>query len=280
MLSVTDWKPSETTFRWPTKANPQRKFAFINKSMNESKKIELQLTNSEKPSEYLWMPFNLSEPMIPTGNGENERLTMEVAITDPSIGAKFLAMDEACMAFAGRESTNCFGKEVDKAVIQDRFTSPYRPTDVEGKSSLLRLKLSADRVNILRLVDVDEATGKVRCKRGSVGLLTRGCHIAPKVEVPPLWFITGGAFGYSLQVTDVIVDTSSSLNGGSTTHPFLMKEGFELEVLPDDDEDVKGANIPTTADEPPLKRCNVMQGIDASLETDSESVIVNPSAYL
>ena len=63
MTSIKTGSP-ETTFRRPTKSNGTRKFVFINKNDKENK-IELQLANPEKSSEYLWQPFDVSQPMNP-----------------------------------------------------------------------------------------------------------------------------------------------------------------------------------------------------------------------
>lgn len=296
-FSIADWKPDEATFRWPTKTtNSNRKFVFINKSATENR-IEMQLANPETAPEYLRMPFNLSQPLNPTG--DNDRLTAEVAITDPVVASMFTAMDDVCIEFAVRESFKCFGKEISREAVKDRFTSPYRPTGEAGKANLLRLKLSADRVNVLRFVDFDKDTGKVRCKKGSVDLLTRGCRIAPNVEVTPLWFGAGDKqFGYSIQISDVIVDTTSSGGSGSKTAPFLMKDGMVLEIMPDDDDDTP-TKPPTRRggqdDEPSPKRmkpvgtdanitsgtdANITSGIDASLEVAATNATVNPDAYL
>lgn len=270
MTSIKDWKPQETTFRWPTKSNGTRKFVFINKNDKENK-IELQLANPEKSSEYLWQPFDVSQPMNPTG--ENDRLTVEVAVDD-SVVEQFQTFDQACIDFATRESVKCFGKEISADAVKDRFTSPCRPSTGAGKSNLLRCKISADRVNVLRYVEFDEEQGKLRCKRGDLGLLTRGCHVAPKVDIMSLWFMAGDKqFGYSLQISDIIVDSSAGGDVASKP-PFVMKEGIKLEVISDDDE---APSQPKTAEEPPAKRPATMAagGIDASLEGT-----VNPNAYL
>ena len=300
MIAMADWNPKEVTFRINTNSqNKSRKHVYINKSSTENK-LEIQLVSSEKASEYLRMPFPYSLPMNPTG-GENERLSMEVAITDAAMGEKFKTMDQACIEFASANAVWCFGKELGPEAVKDRFTSPYKHIEEAGKNNLLRLKFSADKVKVWQFVGCDEATGRVSVRKGSVDLLERGCHISPKVEVNQLWFGAGEkAFGYSLQISDVIVDTADGAGGGGGNDkklPFLMKEGFTLEVIPDEESTTAGAGagagagdslaIGTAAkrptamagiDEAPAKRPNVMAGIDASLE--GTTVTIDPNAYL
>ena len=208
------WDPSETAFHWDN----DRKFAHIFDKSAKEKKIEIWLAEPEKAPGYLWMPFELYSLM--------NRSQMEVAVSDPRMGALFEALDEACVDFATRDSVKCFGKEMNADAVRDRFVRPYRPLTEMGRSNLLRL--SADRVNVFRFLDFNEETGKLRLGKGSVGLLTRGCRVAPRVEVNPLWFVDGDKqlFGYSLQVSDIIVDTSSSK--GESKMPFIMKEGIKL----------------------------------------------------
>ena len=285
IITPSDWNPAEATFRFPTKPSAtNRKFIFINKSSTENK-TEIQLADPKKKENYLWMPFNISDPMSSTGGGEsnNERLTAEVAVTDPVLAAKLKKMDEVILKFIHENASHAkvFNKALSEETIADRYTPPFRTTEEEGKSNLLRLKISTNRIEVYRLIEYDEKEDKLRVKRMSkesgIALLTRGCRIAPEVEIGTIWFAAGDKqFGYSVQISKVIVDDSSSTGGSSGSKPmFLMEGNTQLEIVSSSDDDEREAPDKKPSDEPRDACIDFSSGEDVGLEPK-----VKAAAYL
>merc|ERR1711965_145380 len=232
VMSMNEWNPENTDFNFKTMKmhdGQQRKMVYVNQSAQAKENVVLQLGT---PTEMCWMPFDPSLPPEGSAAGPGgKRYTIEAAITSSvchtTIAEKIKAFDQVVIDYASdpKMTKTLFGKELDRSIVADRFQSPYRMATEEGRSNLLRLKLTEDKVAVHRVISKDN--GKLVTAESDVSILSKGCNIMPVVQVAPIWFINSG-FGYSLQVTKILVD-NTALNKNANSE-FIMDENFTLEV--------------------------------------------------
>lgn len=275
-MQITEFSPSAVDFNF-FKATDNKKRVYINKGKGIREGVQLQLCEA-LPESMMRAPFGISEPM--QGAVDNGRFSMEVAVDCEATGNKFKEMDDVCIKYAHAESTKCFGKQLELNTIRDRFVSPFREFACDGKSNLLRLKIS-DKCQVLCMHTYDAETKSMKARPGDKSSIQRGSMLVPSVELSPLWFVSGDKqFGYSLHITNVIVDETNSAGGGSRPKnmgaaAFILAEGFNITV---DEAPEQPASRKRTADQAGLDGNNTSLDIDGALEADS--MAVDPNAYL
>lgn len=278
-IQLTEFIPSAVEFNF-FKAADNKKRVYINKGKGLRESVQLQLCKA-LPESMIRAPFGISEPM--PGAVENGRSSLEVAINCEVIRDKFKEMDEMCIKYAHAESLKCFGKQLELGTIRDRFVSPFREIAGDGKSNLLRLKLS-DQCQVLAMHTYEAETKSMKVRRGGKSNIQRGSMLVPSVEVSPLWFVSGDKqFGYSLHLTSMIVDETNPVGGNRPKNmgaaAFILAEGFSITV--DEATEVTteaNDSRKRTADQAGLDGGNPPLDIDGALEADNEAV--NPNAYL
>ena len=240
-----------------------QKKVYINKDSSRAP-VRLQLCDGT-PNAMLRAPFGISEPYGANDNAaanatDTGRRSMEVAIIDPVLKAKLRELDQRCKDYAVQESMTLFGKTLDRVLVEDRFCSPFREFSEEGKSDLLRLKLPED-CEILCMDTYNKDTKQMSCKRGNRGAIRSGSRLLPSVEISPIWFVARDSqFGYSLTVTNVIVNASDTGNQHvKGKEAFVLAEGVSM-VISDD------ARPPTPT--APGGTAAVLDGIDFTDATD------------
>lgn len=224
--AVSCFEPDKVDFNFKL-GDGNKKRVYVNKSASVRQGIKLQLCDLE-PSAMLRTPFGISEPM-PGAVSDPNRLTVEVAVDNPELGEKLRVLDEKCIQYAHNESVKCFGKQLEIGNIRDRFTSPYREIEGEGRSNLLRVKIPVETCELLLMSDYDEKEKRVSCTKCKTGVIKSGSRIVPVVDVSALWFVSGGnQFGYSMVATNILVDQNSSNSSNSGNASFVMTNGASL----------------------------------------------------
>ena len=260
-IPVSQLNVNDVSFNF-FKSPDNKKRVYINKNKNCKESISFQLCETNR-SKMLRAPFGVSEPM--QGAADSSRLSIEVAVDCPEIANKLKELNDRCIQYAHAESVKCFGKQLELSTIRDRFVSPYREVDVEGRSNLLRLKIS-DSTDVYNMSSFDDSGMKL--KRSNKSCIQRGSTMVPSVDLSSLWFVSGDKqFGYSLHMKSVIVNNEFATGGNrpqnTGVQSFIVEDGFTI-----------------TVDEPsPSKKRSAEE---AGLEIDGilEDASIDPQAYL
>lgn len=224
--SVSCFEPDNVDFNFKM-GDGNKKRVYVNKSSTMRQGIKLQLCDID-PATMLRTPFGISEPM-PGAVSDPNRRTVEVAVDSPELGEKLRVLDEKCIQYAHRESVKCFGKQLEIGNIRDRFTSPYREVEGEGRSNLLRVKIPVETCELLSISEYNEEQRHISCMKCDTDAIKPGSRIVPVVDVSALWFVSGGnQFGYSMVATNILVDKNMSASGNSSNQPFIMANGNSL----------------------------------------------------
>lgn len=231
--TMHDFRPDEVDFNFKQGDNNQKR-VYINRNENVKQTVKLQLCALD-PSAMMRAPFGVSEPM-PGAVSDPSRQTVELAVEDPIVAEKLKALNEKCIQYAVRESVKCFGKSLSEDSVRDRFTSPFREVEAEGRSDLLRMKIPVDTCQLLAMNEYNTEAKDIKCEKSTTSIIRSGSRVVPVVDISALWFVSGGnQFGYSMVATNLIVDNTgepgSSGGGGSA---FVMQDGVSL-VIEDDE---------------------------------------------
>jgi hypothetical protein len=240
-LSVSDFDPNHITFNFfKSKDNSQKKI-YLNYG-NTRDAVRIQLCSSD-PGNMLRTPFGISEPMA--GAADNGRKSMEVAIDDNELGSKLRTLETNLKKYMLEHSAAIFGRELSIELIEEKFCSPFREFEEAGKSNLLRTKIP-ESCEILAMHEVDTETKRVKVHAGSQSDVTRNGRCVPSVEISAVWFVARDSqAGYSLTVTNLIVDTSKQNRQGSQgVKAFIMPPGWEMSM---EDTDSLPTNVPDTS---------------------------------
>lgn len=241
------------------KTNDNKKRVYINKGKHTRGGVKLQLCALE-PNSMVRAPFGISEPM--QGVPENGRLSMELAINSQVTSDKFKELDEKCIKYLHKESVKCFGKQLDINTIRDRFISPLRPATDEGRSDLLRLKIS-DKCEVFCMYKYDNDNKEMKLREGSQNKIRRGSVMTPMVELSPMWFISGDKqIGYSLHAYSVILDEVNmpeAQNHKMGADAFIVANGVKLVVT-----DEKETSVAECEKEPSVAECEKGESQDST----------------
>lgn len=226
--AVSCFEPDNVDFNFKM-GDGNKKRVYVNKSASVRQGIKLQLCDLE-PSAMLRTLFGISDPM-PGSVADPNRHTVDVAMDNVELGKKIRVLDEKCIQYAHKDSVKCFGKQLDIGKIRDRFTSPYREVEGEGRSNLLRVKIPVETCELLLMSDYDEKEKQISCTKCNTDAIRAGSRVVPVVDVSALWFVSGGnQFGYSMVATNILVDQNSSNSGNSGNQPFVMTNGASLSI--------------------------------------------------
>lgn len=273
-MQLTEFTPTNVEFNF-FKATDGKKRVYINKGKGIREGVQVQLCEA-LPECMVRAPFGISTPL--QGVVDNGRASLEIAVDCEAMGNKFKEMDEMCIKYAHAESVRCFGKQLEVSTIRDRFVSPFREVEGDGKSNLLRLKIS-DQSQILCMHTYDAETKNMKVRRADKSIIQRGSMLVPSVELSSLWFVSGDKqFGYSLHITNMIVDGVNSFTDNRPKNmgaaAFILAEGFSITV---DEAPEPVASRKRTADQAGLDD-NSSLDIDSVLEAGGSAT--DPSAYL
>lgn len=268
------------------KGKDNKKSVYINQSAASRRPVSVQLCGV-KPTEMLRAPFGINEPM--PGTPSTGRDSMELAVPqteDDGLRTFFKAMDERCIKFLCENGMAFFGKPKDDAIVRDGFTSPFRDVETAGRSNLLRVKVPPeDQCDILVMHEYDEATSKMRCKRGKKDSIHKDSRLMAIVDVSAMWSVARDAqYGYSLTCRKIIVDGTKA-NMMEHERQVIVPDGWEIEVEEGPADDVDAAadleDIEIAENSKPKEEDAVKQTNENVAEEDVSGLLDNnPESYL
>lgn len=225
-LSVSDFDPELCTFNFfRSKDNTQKKI-YINYG-NTRDSVKIQLCESS-PDKMLRTPFGVSEPY--QGGTDNGRKSMEVALEDSELGTKLRRLETRLKEYMLEKTQEIFGKKLSMEVIENNFCSPFREVEQSGKSDLLRTKLP-ESCEILAMHEHDPETQSMKVHKGTPSDIVRNGRCIPSVELTTVWFVARDAqVGYSLTVTNLVVDASKKHGSSQGVSAFIMPPGWQMSI--------------------------------------------------
>lgn len=275
-LAISDFNPSEVEFNlFKPKTEGQkgaRKSIYVNKAKGVREEVCLQFGETTAEG-LLRAPFGISQPYkSEPGAAPPSSLNMELVVTDPVIKEKIEGLVGAAIDYMEENSMTVFGKVLSRATIEDRTTSPFKESTVEGKNHLLRVQVT-DRSEYFCMHGVDDETKKLKCYKGTSADVQKNSRVAVCVSVNPICFIQQDKQIYlTMKASSVIVDvTTNKRRGESSPADFILPAGFEMTIddAPAPDKKRKAENEPD--EEPEPKRQDFADVIENAL---------NPEAYL
>ena len=117
-IAIENFDVSALEFNF-SKSADNKKRVFVNKRPGCRERIRLQLCESH-PDKMVRAPFGISEPMQ-GAVVDSSRQSIEVSVNCPKLIAKMKEIDERVMQYLHDDSKKCFGKQLERSTIEDRY---------------------------------------------------------------------------------------------------------------------------------------------------------------
>lgn len=200
-------------------------------------------------------PFGLSPPF--SNDANPNRRTLCLNLDNAELLTFFENLDKHNVKMATENSVPWFKKQLDEATIRAMYVSCVKPSDIDGKPPLLKVKVKCptpENNKCTSIFNVNKEEGdKISANPCGVESLQSNCPMLIVVETPGMWFMSR-QFGMSLTCTEIMVwkqkkrtgIDSFNFGGSNVKIDLCNTECMPAEDEDDDDDCSKRPKLDTT----------------------------------
>ena len=221
------------------KTSNGRKMAYVNQSKNSRGRFRIQMGDIDDESTFLYCPFGKSEPFADAPpNPNDDRINLEMAVdNDSNLIGLFDNINTKVINEMESRSAEFFGKTTTRELVTHMYQSPLKLSSEEGKSNLLRVKISPSRTKFKVMESNTSDEENIIMRDGTIDDVTQGCKVVPVCDIMPLWFISGRC-GMSLTAsTIVIIPSDYRVSSNDNGDDVLLTKRKITKITNNDDND-------------------------------------------